>query len=115
MPAKKKSTHHGTRVNEDIARELMYILREVKDPRVSKAFISVTRTETTADQKYCKVHYSIMNADKDEVKKGLASALGFIRHELSARLDLRNTPELNFVLDEGMEHGAKIAQILKNI
>jgi len=115
MPAKKKSTHHSGRVNEDIARELMYILKDVKDPRVSKAFISITRTETTADQKYCKVHYSIMNADKDEVKKGLASAMGFIRHELSSRLSLRNTPELCFVLDEGMEHGAKIAQILKNI
>lgn len=115
MPANKKSTHHSGRVNEDISRELMYILRDVKDPRVSKAFISITRTETTADLKYCKVHYSVLNADRDEVKKGLASAMGFIRRELSVRLSLRNTPELSFILDEGMEHGAKIAQILKNI
>ncbi len=115
MPVKKKIAHHTDRINEEIARELMYILRDVKDPRVSKCLISITRTETTGDQKYCKVHYSVMNGDPKEVKKGLACALGFIRHELSVRLELRNTPELNFVYDEGMEHGAKIAEILKNI
>lgn len=115
MPLKKKVVHHTDRVNEEIARELMYILKDVKDPRVSKSFISITRTETTADQKYCKIHYSVMNGDPKEVKAGLKSALGYIRHELSSRLDLRNTPELNFVFDEGMEHGARIAEILKNI
>lgn len=115
MPLKKKIVHHTDRVNEEIARELVYILKEVKDPRVSKSFISITRTETTADQKYCKVYYSVMNGDVKEVKVGLKSAMGYIRHELSARLSLRNTPELNFVYDEGMEHGARIAQILKNI
>lgn len=115
MPLRKKVVHHTDRVNEEIARELMYILKDVKDPRVSKCFISITRTETTADQKYCKVHYSVMNGDPIEVKAGIKSALGYIRHELSSRLNLRNTPELNFVYDEGMEHGAKIAEILKNI
>ena len=115
MPANKKGTYHNNRVNEEIARELVYVLKEVKDPRVSKAFISITRTDTTADLKYCKVHYSVLNADVKEVKDGLKSALGFIRRELSLRLNLRVTPELSFILDEGMEHGAKIAQILKNI
>lgn len=115
MPLKRKPTHFASRVNEEIARELMYILKDVKDPRVSKAFISVTRTETTADLKYCKVYYSTMNSDEKEVKNGLKSALGFIRHELSERLDLRITPELVFIHDGGMEHGAKIAQILKDI
>lgn len=115
MPLKRKPTHFASRVNEEIARELMYILKDVKDPRVSKAFISVTRTETTADLKYCKVYYSTMNSDEKEVRNGLKSALGFIRHELSERLDLRITPELVFIHDGGMEHGAKIAQILKDI
>ena len=115
MPLKRKTAHHTDRVNEEIARELMYILKDVKDPRVANAFISITRTETTADLKYCKVHYSVMNSDKDEVKDGLKSAMGFIRRELSARLNLRVTPELTFVPDGGMEHGARIAQILKNI
>ena len=115
MPLKKKIAHHSDRVNEEIARELMYIIKDVKDPRVSGSLVSITRTETTADLKYCKIHYSVMNGDAAEVKKGLKSAMGYIRHELSTRLDLRNTPELNFVYDEGMEHGARIAEILKNI
>lgn len=115
MPLKRKVAHHSERMNEEIARELMYIVRDVKDPRVSKSLISITRTETTADMKYCKVHYSILNGEPKEVKDGLKSALGFIRRELSSRLDLRNTPELSFIYDEGMEHGARIAEILKNI
>lgn len=115
MPVKKKGMYHASRVNEEIARELMYILKDVKDPRVSGALISVTRTETSPDLKYCKVHYSIIGAEKDEVKKGLLSAVGFIRHELSERLDLRITPELTFIPDDGMEHGARIAEILKNL
>ena len=115
MPVRKKVVHHTDRVNEEIARELMYILKDVKDPRVSGCFISITRTETTPDLKFCKIHYSVMNGDPKEVKVGIKSALGFIRHELSTRLKLRNTPELNFVYDEGMEHGARIAEILKNI
>lgn len=115
MPLKRKVAHHSDRTNEEIARELAYIIREVKDPRVSKSFISITRTETTADMKYCKIHYSVLNGDAKEVKDGLKSALGYIRRELSSRLSLRNTPELCFIYDEGMEHGAKIAEILKNI
>ena len=69
MPLKKKVLHHSDRVNEEIARELMYIIKEVKDPRVSGCLVSITRTETTADLKYCKIHYSVMNGDASEVKK----------------------------------------------
>ncbi len=115
MPTKRKGSFHSVRANEEIAHELMYILKEVKDPRIANAFISITRTETTADLKYCKVHYSVLNADVKEVKKGLESASGFVRRELSSRLNMRVTPELTFIYDEGMEHGARIAQILKDI
>ena len=114
MPA-KRPFYHASRVNEDIARELMYILKEVKDPRVSKAFVSVTKTETSSDLKYCKVYYSTMSGDDKEVKTGLYSAIGFIRHELSTRLSLRNTPELTFIKDRGIQHGARISELLKDI
>ena len=90
--------YHTNRVNEDIARELMYILQNVKDPRVSKSFVSVTKTETTPDLKYCKIYYS-----------------NYIRRELSSRLALRNTPELSFIKDTGAEHGARISELLKEI
>ena len=111
----KRPHYHTNRVNEDIARELMYILQNVKDPRVSKSFVSVTKTETTPDLKYCKIYYSNLSGNDNEVKTGLYSAIGYIRRELSSRLALRNTPELSFIKDTGAEHGARISELLKEI
>lgn len=111
----KRSHYHTNSVNEDIARELMYILQNVKDPRVSKSFVSVTKTETTPDLKYCKIYYSNLSGNDKEVKTGLYSAIGYIRRELSSRLALRNTPELSFIKDTGAEHGARISELLKEI
>lgn len=111
----KRPHYHTNRVNEDIARELMYILQNVKDPRVSKSFVSVTKTETTPDLKYCKIYYSNLSGNDKEVKTGLYSAIGYIRRELSSRLALRNTPELRFIKDTGAEHGARISELLKEI
>ncbi len=115
MPSGKRPHFHTNRVNEDIARELVYILKNVKDPRVSKNFVTVTKTETTADLKFCKIYYSNMSGDAKEVKAGLYSAIGYIRHELSERLNLRITPELTFLRDMGAEHGARINELLKKI
>ena len=115
MPSGKRPHFHTNRVNEDIARELVYILKNVKDPRVSKNFVTVTKTETTADLKFCKIYYSNMSGDAKEVKTGLYSAIGYIRHELSERLNLRITPELTFLRDTGAEHGARINELLKQI
>lgn len=111
----KRPHYHTNRMNEDIARELMYILQNVKDPRVSKSFVSVTKTETTPDLKYCKIYYSNLSGNDKEVKTGLYSAIGYIRRELSSRLALRNTPELSFIKDTGAEHGARISELLKEI
>ena len=111
----KRPHYHTNRVNEDIARELMYILQNVKDPRVSKSFVSVTKTETTPDLKYCKIYYSNLSGNDKEVKTGLYSAIGYIRRELSSRLALRNTPELSFIKDTGAEHGARISELLKEL
>lgn len=115
MPSGRRPHFHTNRVNEDIARELTYILKNVKDPRVSKNFVSVTKTETTPDLKFCKVYYSNMSGEDKEVKSGLYSAIGYIRHELSTRLSLRITPELTFIRDTGAEHGARISELLKSI
>ena len=74
MPQQKRPHYHVNRVNEDISRELMYILRNVKDPRVAKSFVSITKTETTSDLKFCKVYYSHMGSADKEVQTGLYSA-----------------------------------------
>ncbi len=115
MPIKRPNTHRKGRVNEEIARELTDILRSVKDPRVSGAFVSILRVETTSDLKYSTVHYSLLRGDAKEVKKGLVSASGYIRKELAVRLNLRATPELNFVHDNSIEHGAHISKILSGL
>ena len=103
------------RINEEMQREVAKILREVKDPRVAKAFISVTGAEVTPDLKFAKIYYSAYNADKKEVKAGLRAASGFIRGQISKNLNLRITPELTFVEDGSIEYGAKISKILEGI
>ena len=100
------------RINEEVTRELSSILREVKDPRVSEAFISVTAAEVTPDLKYAKVFYSSLRGDKKAVKKGLESSAGYIRTQLARTLNLRITPELSFHEDTSIAYGAKIEKII---
>ena len=103
------------RINDEMQKELSYILREVKDPRVKDAFISITAVEATGDLKYAKVYYSAMMGDKKEVAKGLKSSAGYIRRELAQRLNLRMTPELSFYEDHSIAHGAHISKLLNGI
>ncbi len=105
--------HRLDRTNDDIRIVLSELLRSVKDPRVNQGMLSITRTETTGDLRYCKVFLSCfgMNSEKD-LKRGLKSASGWLRHELGAKLDLRYTPELIFELDDSISHGAHISKIM---
>ena len=105
------------RVNEEISREMSEILRTIKDPRVSTAFISVTGVDCTGDLRSAKIYISSMGGKDGPagVDAGLKSAAGFIRRELAARLDLRQTPELRFIRDNSIEHGAHIAELLKSV
>ncbi len=114
MPSRKNNYHTG-RVNEEIGRELTEILRTVKDPRVSGAFISILRVETATDLRNATVHYSVFGDGREEVKQGLKSAQGYIRRELAQRLNLRATPELCFLYDDSVEHGAHIAKLLEDL
>lgn len=103
------------RINEEIQKEMTVILRKVKDPRVSDAFISVTAADCTPDLKYAKIYYSAMTGDPKEVAKGLKTATGFIRRELAQSLNLRITPELIFIADDSVAYGARIASILQTL
>ena len=93
----------------------MSILRRVKDPRISEAFISITAADCTADLKYAKVYYSALRGDQKEIAKGLRAASGFIRRELAHSLNLRMTPELTFLPDTSIAYGAHISSILNNL
>jgi len=103
------------RINDEMRREMMEILRKVKDPRVQDAFVSVTAVDCTADLKYAKIYYSALRGDEKELAKGLKAATGFIRRELAAGLNLRITPELTFVRDSSITYGAHISSILNTL
>lgn len=103
------------RINEEIQKEMSSILRRVKDPRVSEAFISITAADCTADLKYAKIYYSVLGGDPKAVAVGLKAANGFIRRELARTLNLRITPELTFVTDSSISYGAHIASILEGL
>ena len=103
------------RINDEMKKELAAILREVKDPRVKDAFVSVTGAEVTADLKYAKIFYSALRGEDKEIARGLKSSSAFIRGELARRLNLRITPELTFIRDTSLAHGAHIASLLHQI
>lgn len=103
------------RINEEIQRELSALIRRMKDPRVS-GMVSVTGVATTGDLRYAKVFISTLRAeDEKAVIKGLHSAAGYLRRELSGALNLRYTPELIFVADDSIKHGAKITEIMNKL
>ena len=104
------------RINDEMLKEVATVLREVKDPRVQNAFVSVTGAEVTPDLKYAKIYYSFLNSsDPKEVAKGLKTASGFIRGQIAKRMNLRITPEFTFVHDNSIKHGAHIATLLEGI
>lgn len=101
------------RINDEIQRELAAQLRNLKDPRVS-GMVSVTRVDTTNDLRYARVYVSVLNKDQEkDVLKGLKSASGFLRRELGHVLQLRYTPELQFIGDDSIQHGAHILELLR--
>lgn len=104
------------RLSEDLKRELSVLLREVKDPRVSR-MLSILRCEVSGDLSHCKVHVSALEgeATTKESIKGLNSASGFLRKEIANRLHLRKCPELHFIPDNSIAYSAKINGILHDL
>lgn len=103
------------RMGELIKEELGDILRNLKDPRIG--FASVTKVEVSGDMRVAKVFISVLGDDaaKRATLKGLESAAGFIRSEISRRIAVRYTPEIRFSLDKSIEHGVRVAALLNQI
>ena len=106
-----------SRINEEIQRELSEQFRRLKDPRVSETgMVSITRVDTTGDLRYARIYVSALDKSQEkEVLKGLKSAAGFLRRELGRSLQLRYTPELQFVADDSIQHGAHILEVLRQV
>ena len=113
----RKNSVKNTRINGEVLKELSNIIRsEIKDPRINP-MTSVVSVEVAPDLKTCKAYISVLGdeqSQKDTIT-GLKSAEGYIRRELARTVNLRNTPELIFEIDDSMEYGAKIDSILKEI
>lgn len=104
------------RINEEVMRELARLLPTVKDPRLGGGLLSIVRCEVTNDLRWCKVYLSTLGQfDLKELKKGLKSCSGYLRRELAHSLSLRYTPELVFVLDDSIQEGAHINQLLHQL
>ncbi len=108
------SKYRRGRINDAVAEELAVALREVREPKVIDNFVSITRAEVAPDLKYASVYFSCIG-DSKEAAEGLKKCTGMLRHHLAVNLNLRITPELNFIKDGSIEHGAKIARILEEI
>ena len=104
------------RIDEEFKREISQILNyELKNPNVT-GMISVTKVKVTTDLSYARVYVSILNSKNiKETLAGLKKSSGFVRSELAKKINLRNTPEIIFELDDSLEYGAKIDSILKDL
>ena len=113
----RKNSIKNTRINGEVQKELSNIIRnEIKDPRIGM-MTSVTAAEVAPDLKTCKVYISVFGDDeaKKETIRGLKSAEGFIRRMLAKTINLRNTPELTFVLDESIEYGVTMSKLIDEV
>ena len=110
------STRRIEKINELLRREISEVIqKEMKDPNLG--FTTITRVETSKDIQYATVFTSVMAEDNARKKtiEHLNNATGFIQHQLSARIRLRNMPKLVFKLDTSIDHSMRISNILKKI
>ena len=114
----RKNSVKNIRINEAVRQELSTLIsREVKDPRIDSMMTTVTRTIVATDLKTCKVYISVYGDQekKEETMTGLKNCEGFLRRMLAKNLNLRNTPELQFILDESIEYGMHMSQLIDEL
>ena len=113
----RKNSVKNTRINSEVLKELSRIIsREIKDPRISP-MTSVVSVEVAPDLKTCKAYISVLGdeeAQKDTLA-GLKSAHGFIKRELAHSVNLRNTPDIRFILDQSIEYGVNMSRKIDEI
>ena len=102
------------RINDAVAQELGIALGDIREPKVVNNFVTITRADVAPDLKFATVYFSCMG-DSREAEEGLRKCTGIMRHHLAETLNLRITPELRFIKDGSIEHGAKIARLLEEI
>ena len=113
----RKNSIKNTRINMEVQRELSKVIsQEMKDPRIDP-MTSVIAVEVTPDLKQAKVFVSVLGSDekKQATLEGLKSATPFIRKHLASTINLRNTPELRFYMDESIEYGVNMSKLIDDV
>ena len=113
----RKNSIKNTRINGEVQKELSTIIRnEIKDPRIHP-MTSVMAVEVAPDLKTWKAYISVLGEKeaKEATIKGLKSAEGYIRRQLARNLNLRNTPEIRFILDESIEYGVNMSKLIDDV
>lgn len=113
----RKNSQKNSRVNARVQRELAEIIRgRIHDPRISP-MTSVVSVQVAPDLKTCKVYISVLGSAKEQEKtmEGLTSALGFMRRELAAGLNLRNTPEIILIPDQSIGYGVDMIHRIETV
>ena len=113
----RKISIKNTRINGEVLRELSNIIRgEIKDPRINP-MTSVVAVEVAPDLKTCKAYISVLGDEESQKNTlaGLKSAEGYIRRELARSINLRNTPQITFILDQSIEYGVKMSKMINEV
>ncbi|MCX4305509.1 MAG: 30S ribosome-binding factor RbfA [Acetatifactor sp.] len=113
----RKNSIKNTRINGEVQRVLAETIRgEIKDPRISP-WTSVVAVEVAPDLKSCKAWISVLGDDeaKENTLQGLRSAEGFIKRQLAKTINLRNTPEISFVMDQSIEYGVNMSRKIDEV
>ena len=113
----RKNSIKNTRINGEVLRELSNIIRgDIKDPRINP-MTSVVTVEVAPDLKTCKAYISVLGDEESQKStlSGLRSAEGYIRRELARRINLRNTPEITFILDQSIEYGVRMSKMIDDV
>ena len=113
----RKNSIKNTRINGEVQKELSRIIsREIKDPRIH-SMTSVVSVEVTPDLKQCKAYISVLGdeEEKKDTLAGLNSAVGFVRKELARSINLRNTPEIKFIMDDSIGYGVLMSKKIDEV
>lgn len=113
----RKNSIKNTRINGEVLRELSNIIRgEIKDPRINP-MTSVVAVEVAPDLKTAKAYISVLGDEESQKNTliGLRSAEGYIRRELAHSINLRNTPQIQFILDQSIEYGVKMSKMIDDV
>lgn len=113
----RKNSYKNTVINVEVKKELSNLIsREIKDPRINP-MTSVVSVDVAADLKTANVYISVLGDEeaKASTLAGLKSAASFMRGQLAKTLNLRNTPELNFILDNSIEYGVHISKLIDEV